>query len=360
MKRNVITAFIATGLIVMACKPKTTEPTASVNDTAKMEVTEAQQTKERVYNVKTMVIEPQNIERTMDFTSTLSAFEEVYFAPAAPGRIDRIFVQVGDKVSKGQVLAEMDKTQLVQTKIQMENAEINLKRLETLLETNSVSQQQYDQVKTQYDVAKSGYEFLKENTTLRSPISGIVTARYFEETEMFSGGPNTQAGKAALLTIMQINPLKAKVNVSESLFPKVTKGMNVSVTSDIYKDQVFEGKVYRIHPTIDPMTRTFMVEVSLPNANEVLRPGMFARVNFGMGETTAVLVPSIAVLTQEGTNTKYIFVSDNGVAHRFNVKTGKRFDDKIEIISDKIIPGQQLIIAGQGNLMEGYRVNTIQ
>lgn len=360
MKTLLYSFMIGSLVLVAACKPQATNDVEGNDTSSEVGAKSTNEApKEKVYNVKVQTLEPQVLENSIDFTATLSAFEEVHFASASPGRINKIAVEIGNHVKKGQLIAEMDKTQLHQAKIQLENARINFQRIETLMKTNSVSEQQFDQVKTQFDAAKTNVAFLEENTTLLSPINGVVTGKYFEDGEMFSGAPNTQAGKAAIVSLMQIDPLKAIVSVSEKFFPSIYKGMEVSVKCDIYPNKEFKGDIYRIHPTIDPMSRTFKVEVLLKNSDEKLRPGMFSRVTIGLGKYETLVVPAFSIIQQEGTNEKYVFINNKGVAQRIKVTTGKRFDDKIEIITNGVKAGQQLIIAGQGNLMDKNKVKIV-
>jgi membrane fusion protein, multidrug efflux system len=362
MKKLLYLLLISGVFVTSACKTgekkdgKSEAESTKANADATPEVISP---KDKTYNVKVQKLAIDTLDKTIDYTATLAAFEEVHFASASPGRIQNIYVEVGDHVKKGELIAEMDKTQLMQAKIQLENAKVNYERLKALKETNSISDQQYDQMKTQYDVAKSNVEFLEENTSLVSPINGVVTGKYFENGEMYSGAPNTQAGKAAIVSLMQIDPLKAIVNISETYFPDIYEGMKANVNLDIYPGKTFAGEVYRIYPTLDPLSRTFKVEVKLNNKGEKLRPGMFSRVSLDLGTYKTIVVPSIALLQQEGTNDKYVFIYDKGIAHKIKVQTGKRFNDKIEVLANGIKPGQQLIIAGQSNLMDLYKVKIV-
>lgn len=351
-KRTVtIMAFAAIfGLLFTQCNPKQTEEAKDA-----LVVNPA----DRVYPVKVITLATQMIARTIDYTANLTPYEEVYLASAQPGQIDAIHVEVGDRVEKGDVLVNMDPTQLLQARIQLNDASTNLQRLDTLIQVGGISKQQYDQVKMQFDLAKSSVQFLEENTVLTAPISGVITGKYYENGELFSGAPNTQAGKAAIVSIQQINPLKAIVGVSEKFFPFVYTGMNVSVSCDIYPNEVFKGKVSLIHPTISPLTRTFMVEVTVPNNDELLRSGMFSRVKIAMGEVEALVLPAVTIMQQEGTNERYIFVKRNNIAKRINVVQGKRFDGMIEVISDELKVGDQLVVAGQKNLLDGYKVEVV-
>ena len=327
---------------------------------AQPEARESSTVVDREYPVKVQSLKMETITRTLDYTANLDAFEEVYFAPASPGRIEKIHVDVGDRVRKGQALIEMDRTQLQQARIQLQNARSNFLRLDTLYRLESISEQQYEQVKTQYEVARSNVAFLQENTTLLSPISGVVTGRYYESKEMYSGAPNTGEGKAAVVRLMQINPLKAFVNISERYFPEIKKDMKARIKLDMYSDKTFQGRVYRVHPTVDEATRTFQTEILIDNPDEKLRPGMFARVMLELRSDRAITVPAVSVLQQEGTNNRYIYVSNDGTARKIIVTIGKRFDDRQEIISDSIREGMQLVVAGQASLEEGARLKVVE
>lgn len=306
--------------------------------------------------VKTQTITSENIERTLNYTADIKAFKEIYYAPANPGRINKIYVDIGSRVRKGQILAEMDKTQLNQALTQLENARYNFQKIDTLYKLGSISEQNYEQVKTQYELAKSNVAFLKENTRLVSPINGIVTGKYFENGELYSGAPNTQAGKAAIFTLMQINPLKALVSVSQQYFTQLKKGMKVDVKVDIFPDKVFEGTIHKVYPTIDPNTRTFQTEVVITNTDLTLRPGMFGHIEIKLKEEKTLMVPAIAVLKQEGTNNRYIFVNENGTARQIEVTVGKRVDDKVELIANGVQDGMELIIQGQAKLLNGSKI----
>lgn len=313
----------------------------------------------KVENVKTLILSSEKISRIIEYTSTLAAFEEVHMAPASPGRIEKIHVEVSDKVTQGQVLVQMDRTQLHQAKINMINLETDFKRLDTLKKTKSIADQQYDQLKARYDIAKSNYEFLLENTQLKAPFSGIISGKYFEDGEIYSGTPNAAVGKPAVISLIQINNLNAQVNIPSSYFPLVKLGMKAEVVSDMYPDKSFKGEIYRIYPTIDNATKTFVVEVKVQNGDLKLRPGMFAKISINFGEGSAVLVPSVAVIKQTGTNDMYAFVNVNNKAVKRQVKTGRIIDDKTEIV-DGVKLGDELIVVGQNKLEDKTPVNIIK
>lgn len=348
MKRYFSLLILLSAFLVSCSNEKKNETTASGSDTT-------------VYRVKTITLEKQNIAQKLEYTANLIAFEEINYAPAAPGRIDEINVEVGSRVSKGTVIARMDRTNYNNANEQLQSARSNYLRMDTLHKLNSISEAQWEAAKTQYEVAKTNVEFLAKNTTLVSPINGIVTGKYFQSGELYSGAPNTAAGKAAIVTLMQINPLKAKINVSERYYTMVKQGMKADVGVDIFPDKAISAQVLRVYPTISSETRTFPVELTIANGDEKLRPGMFARVSFDLGEVNALVVPATAVIKQEGTNNHFVFIAGkDNVANKIEVEIGTRFDDKMEIISDAIKEGDQLITAGQNKLLQGSRITVVK
>lgn len=292
-------------------------------------------------------------------TSTVLAFEETYLSPALQGRIRSVKVEINDRVKKGQLLVEMDRTQMDQTRLQYEQLKTDLARMDTLLTYGSITQQAYDQMKAQVESTQLILNNLEENTLLRAPHSGIITGKYFNDGELFSPAPNTPVGKAALVSMIQVDPVKVMVNLSEKYLPLVKQGMTAIVSTEVYPDVKFTGKVFRIHPTVSAATRTFVTEIKIPNKYGTLKPGMFARVSLKLGEAEALLVPAIAVLQVPGTNERYVMLHENGNARKVTVQIVSRYDDQLEIASPEIQGGEQLIYAGQSHLEDGAQVNVV-
>lgn len=300
----------------------------------------------------------ETITNNLEFTGVVLPYEEAHIAPAVPARINRILVDVGDKVRKGQLLIEMDNTQLFQAQVQLANLETELARMDTLLRAGAVTQQAFDQLKTQYQVAKSNIENLASHTQVRSTLDGVVTGRYFSAGEMFSGAPSP-VGKPAIVSINQIQPVKVLIGVSERFLPVVKRGQTAEVRSDVFPDRVFEGRVNKIYPTVDRASGTFRVEIAIPNREEILRPGMFARVALELGEQQVLAVPSLAVLKQPGSNERFVFVVENDVAQRITVIPGRTINEHTEIVSG-LEPGQKLVVTGQHNLLQGSEVEIVE
>jgi membrane fusion protein, multidrug efflux system len=311
---------------------------------------------EKVFPVRVQALKIDTIEKIVSFSTNLAPYEEVHLAPASPGRVEKVFVKIGDRVAKGTLLAKMDETQLNQAKLQLAQLETEYTRMKTLRETNSISVQQYDQIKTQVEVTRSSVKYMEENTKIVAPFNGIITGKYFENGELYSGAPNTQAGKAAIVTIQQIDALKAIVSISEKYFTELNTGTPMTIFSDIFPGEQFAGKVERIYPTIDPLTRSFKIEIKVVNNGLKLRPGMFSKVDIKLGEATTIMVPEIAIIQQEGTNNRHIFINNNGIARMVKIELGERINDQLEAISEELKEGDELIVAGQAVIMDGSKI----
>jgi membrane fusion protein (multidrug efflux system) len=310
--------------------------------------------------VRVMELDYRETGVVQNITATIHAFEETYLSPAMQGRIRSVKVEVNDHVKKGQLLVEMDRTQLDQTRLQYEMLKTDMERMDTLLQYGSVTQQAYDQMKSQVETTELVLDNLEENTLMRAPHDGIITGKYYNDGELFSPTPNTQSGKAALISMVQINPVKVIVNLGETYLPMVKEGIEARITTDVYPGETFTGEVFRIHPTINEGTRTFTAEVKVPNKDERLRPGMFARVTLKLGEKEALIVPAISVLQTAGTNERYVMLNDNGTAKKVVVQVVNRYDDQLEIASSQLQGGEQLIFAGQSSLEQGDPVTVVE
>ena len=293
------------------------------------------------------------------YTSTIQAYVKNNIAPQTAGRISRILVDVGDNVKKGQVVAEMDQTQLAQIELQLKNNETEYNRLKELYEVGGLSKSDLDAIELaynasqlSYNVAKKSYENLLENSVLVSPVSGVVTARNYDVGDMY-------AMSAPIFTVEQIAPVKLLVGVSESDYTKVHKGDAVAIVADALPGQTFNGTINRVYPTVDPATRTFTVEVVVDNNYSTLRPGMFARVTFSYGTANHVVVPDQAVVKQSGSGDRYVYVYNNGKVSYDKVELGRRMGTEYELISG-VDNNSQVVIAGQTRLADGVEVEVIQ
>lgn len=290
----------------------------------------------------------QTVPVTADYTATVEAFKTNNITTSATARIKEIRVDVGSVVSAGQPLVILDDVNIAQTRVRLDDAERELRRAEELLRIGAGTVQNVDRMRTERDALKRQYDNLVENTTLTSPISGVVTARNYD--------PGDLPGQQPILTVEQLRPVKIVVNMNEADFAKLRPGMDAAVRLDVYGDEEFAGKVHLIHPTIDPATRTFGVEVTVPNADGRVHPGMFARVTMDYGSAERVVVPDRAVVKQTGSGNRYVYTlnPDSTVSYD-RVELGRRIGDSYELVSG-VDNGAWVVTSGQVRLNDGTRV----
>ena len=337
MKTIFRTAIIASAAVLaVACGTKSTK-----NDVAPVA--------EVVPTVSVVEVSARMVPQTAVYTSTVQAYVKNNIAPQMAGRIIKINAEIGDFVKKGQVLAEIDKASLQQAQLQLLNQEVELERLRTLYEAGAVSKSDFDSIELAYNVTKTQVENLLENTVLCSPIDGVVTARKYDVGDMY-------AMSSPIYTVEQIKPVKLLVAVSESDYTKVKKGDSVEIIADALPELIFNGKIEKIYPTVDAATRTFNVEVVVPNNYSSLRPGMFARVTVDFGSNNNVVIPDMAVVKQQGSGERFVYVlnADGTVTYK-KVELGRRMGAEYEVLSG-LEDGDKIVTGGQIRLKDGVKV----
>ncbi|MCX7955315.1 MAG: efflux RND transporter periplasmic adaptor subunit [Bacteroidales bacterium] len=309
--------------------------------------------KQKPVAVRLGKVEKKVIDIFYEAPAIIEPWQKVYLVPAQPGRIEKIFVEVSDRVKEGQLLVQMDATQYNQTYLQFLQLNKDFTRYDSLIKVGAITQQQYDQIKTNLDVIKNNLNFLDKNINLKSPFDGIVTAKLFENGEMYTGAPNTREGKAAVLILEQTNYMKVNIDIPERYYTTVKLGNKAHIQVDVYKDKIFEGIVTKIYPTIDISSKTFKAEIKINNNSDLLRSGMFAKAKLYLGQKEACVVPSIAVLKQQGGFKRYLFTVENNKAKQIFVNVVSVIGNDSEIESPEIQPGMNVVIVGQEKLVDG-------
>ncbi len=336
-----LTLLLLVGALV-ACGGKSAEKQATT-------------TKKESEKVKVQTLSNERIAKNLELSATLEGYETMNISPSITGHIEHIYVEVGSRVQKGSMLVRMDQTQLNTTRINLNSTKVELDRVTSLKASGSISEQVYDQTKAGYDQLVETERFQNENTFVRAQFSGIISAKNYEDGEMYTGAP--------ILTLTQISRLKAIINIPETYFPLVKQGMKVDVRSDIYPDKTFPATIEIVYPTIDPSSHTFQAKLNIPNGSEKIRPGMYVKTTLALGQIDAIVVPYQSVLKLTGSNERYVFTNHDGTAHRVAVTLGQRFDDRIEIIP--VIPGDlkegdQLVVTGQARLVDGSKLEIVE
>lgn len=339
MKQFKSLLILSTALLMASCGQQTAEQQNVVVEEAP--------------KVTVVKVNAENVPQLSTYPTTVEADVINNITPQAAVRINDILVEVGDHVKKGQKLATMDAINLDKIRLQVANDSIEYGRTKELYEIGAASQANFEAITLAYEVSKKSYANLLENTILTSPISGIITARNYDEGDMY-------AMAQPLFVVQNITPVKMLINISESNYSKVKKGMEVELAADAFPGETFKGKVNLVYPTIDPRSHTFPVEIIVDNKDEKLRPGMFTRVTINYGNNYRVVVPDNAVLKQIGADDKYVYVlnEDNTVTYT-PVKLGVRMGNRYEIISG-LNDGDIVVTSGQTRLKNNIKVDIVK
>ncbi len=336
MKKNL--KFIAMAATVLLCACAKTEETTTVTTVEKPKVKIASVTTEAVPQLE-------------EYSTTVEAKVKNSIIPNSPLRIEKIFVEVGDNVKKGDKLVQLDAKDLDKLNLQFEFQKRDFERIEELYKVGGIAKADYENAKTQLDVTRKTIDSRYENTVLVSPIDGVISARNYDDGDMYNGQP--------VLVVEQISPVKMKINISESHYAKTTKDLDVKLKFEAYGNEEFNGKVNIIYPTISAVSHTFPVELEVENANHKIRPGMYGKAIVNFGTLNHVVVPDQAVIKQAGSGDYYVYTYENGKVINNKVELGRRMGDRYELLSG-IAPGSQVVTAGKEALLNGIEVEVIE
>ena len=337
MKKNL--KFIAMAATVLLCACAKTEETTTT-------VTIAENPKVKIATVTT-----EAVAQLEEYATTVEAKVKNSIIPNSPLRIEKIFVEVGDNVKKGDKLVQLDAKDLDKLQLQYQFQLADFKRVEELYKVGGIAKADYENAMTQLEMSKKTLDSRTENTMLICPIDGVITARNYDDGDMYGG--------QAILVVEQISPVKMKINISESYYAKTNKNLDVTLKFEAYGDEEFKGNIDIIYPTINTSTHTFPVEISVENKDTRVRPGMFGKVTVNFGTQTRVVVPDQAVVKQAGSGNYYVFTYADGKVKRNNVELGQRMGDRYELLSG-IESGSNVVIAGHTNLVDGTEVEVIE
>ena len=320
---------------------------ASCSSSSSSKATE-EQSADTVRLVEVAPAEMRALNLSEEFTAQLEAKVVNNITAQAGGRLKQLLVKVGDRVGAGQAVARMEATQAAQAQIQLADAKTNFARMDELYKVGGVSKAQWEQAKSAVDQAKLAYGNAAENTVLRSPISGFVTAKNYDNGDMTSP-------QLPVVVIQQIAPVKAVIGVSEQYYSFLKKGAAATLSVDALGEETFSGVVTNIFPTLDPVTHTVSTEIEVANKDLKLRPGMYARVHLDFGTKEALTVPDKAIVRQAGSGARYVYVFSGGKAVYRAVELGQQQGDLYEVVSG-LNAGDQVIISAPSNLKNGLSV----
>lgn len=351
MKRVIITiisiAILLAGIVYLLNK----------NKKKNEEITAAAAVTNEKVAVRVDTARTQMVDLTYVANGNFIPKQEVTVSAETPGRVVKVLVSEGSRVSAGQTLAivEGDKlnVNVANAQANYDNALQNVQRFESAFSTGGVTQQQLDQAKLQFENAKNNLRSAKltaGEVTIKTAVSGIVNSRKIEPGTYVNTG-------AAAFDIVNVSTLKLRVNVDEKNVATLAVGQTVNVGVSVYPDKTYTGKIIFIAPKSDG-SLNFPVEIEVSNPNNELRAGMYGTARFGDDATVNVLViPRTAFLGSVSDNK--VFVVKNGKAVATTVKSGRSFGDYIEVLGG-LNAGDQVIISGQINVFDQAPISIIK
>lgn len=308
--------------------------------------------------VETTKVIQGSVTATYAGSASLEAEAEALVAAKVSGIVKKIFVEEGDSVISGQVLAKLDdeqyKLELNQAESILENLSSEYERNQSLFKNKIVSQESYEKTKSEYNTQKSAYELarLKLNyTDIKAPISGIVSQRLIKVGNMVKLDQPT-------FQITDFDPLLAVLHVPEREMSKLQIGFPASLTADAIPDSEFRGKILRISPIVDAGTGTFKVTVEVNDKTRKLKPGMFTRVKIIYDTHENTLLVSKNAILSEDTET-WVFVVNDDTATKKEVKIGYSNSTHVEILSDLNV-GDIIVTTGLSSLKDGSKIKVVE
>ncbi len=341
--------------------------------------------------VTTAAAARHTIEETLELTGNVEALNSVTVYSKVSGIIEKLAVERGMKVKRGDVIAVVEhraetarrgrlaaavkvaEASLAQAVAQRENAELEKRRAENLYREKSIPKQKYDAVLASYKVAAAGEKLAEANLvaarkaleemdvrlsdyTIRAPIAGVVSERFVDEGAM-------DTPTMPIVSILDTSMLKITCDVAQVNAAQVREGQAARITTDAYPGYTFTGTVSIVNPALDPASRTRQVEIRTSGEPEggvaaggvLLRPGMFVKLNIGTGKRNVLAVPRDCLMRLPGTGVYYLFTVKDGTAQKRIVELGTSRGNLVEIVRG-IKVGERVVVKGQVNLKTGTRV----
>ncbi len=324
--------------------------------------------------VRVLSVTRQRLAQTISATGTIEAWQKITITPDLGGKIARIYVDEGDRVAKGQVLAEIDTESL---RLQLKQAEAGLavaeaahkdavrnkERLDRLFKENAVSEQQREQVALGLDSAQAQLEQARaavnmashalDISIMKAPFAGVIASKNAEVGDVVNPMMGGFSPTSGVLTLVDFSKVKIGLDVSQDTVLKIRKGQPAQLRVTSFPGRIFPGTVTIANLAANPLTKKFGIEVTADNPDLALRPGTFGEVAVEVdSRENALAVPQKAIV-DDG----FVFVAQGGKAVKRAVKLGLQTSESAEILSG-LQEGESVIIEGNYSLEDGAPIQT--
>jgi len=299
--------------------------------------------------VKTEKALRQTVMENLLYTADVVAIQQAGIYPKVSGTLDRVYVDMGSAVRRGQLLALIDTTELYQIRAQAaataQNTRLQYRRAKDLYDQKLVSAQDLENAEATMKVAAATLDVATTRLNyarITAPFGGTITKRFLDPGAVVSALTST------LFSLMDLDRMKIFISVLEQDIPRVSAGLEASVTVDAFPGKRFTGKVSKFAQAVDLATRTMAVEIDIPNPGHLLAPGMFAAVSLNVGShPDALTLPTQAILKDD--QGLFVYVARQDTARRVRISPGGEQNSRTEILSglegteDVITTGQQFV-----------------
>jgi membrane fusion protein (multidrug efflux system) len=315
---------------------------------------EQQNEAEERFPVETVVIERGTVSPVLAYSGTVLPEKKALLGASIQGSIEKFHVDVGDKVSEGDLLVELASEQLTQAEAKYVAAEKDWHRMTDLLSKGAVTQQAFDRADATYQATKAAYEMVLESARIRAPFDGVITRRFFDEGEVYVMMA-VSTPSPAIIELSKFDHVKVEIDVAEHERALARTGLSATVRVETLPGRSFEGRVTRIDPGLDRSSHSSRADITVDNPQHVLMPGMFADVALTLAEKEGILLTRDAIIRQEGTGSFYVYAVEDSVARRHKLTLGGSYGDRVEVLGG-VEPGDVVVTAGRYNLHDGARV----
>jgi RND family efflux transporter MFP subunit len=306
------------------------------------------------YPVNVVQVTKENVQEQLSLTGTINAFSDVTVISETSGKVTEVHAEIGDYKSAGSVIVKVDdeikKANFELAEANYNKAKKDLERFKKLALTNSASDQQMEGAQLAFQSAEAQYTIAKRqfnDTKITTPISGVITSRPVEIGTMINNG-------MAVANVANISQLKVRINLSEADAFKVKVGDTVGIVTDVYTEHRYTGKIKSISDKCDDV-HTYPVEIIINNDKKFpLKAGMFGRIFFNSNlNGISITIPRDALIGSS--RDAKVYVVNNGIANLRDIEVGLEFGTKLQVIRG-LNEGETIVVAGQSNLKDGYKV----
>ncbi len=326
--------------------------------------------------VKVWKVKKQRISERLSFTGTIQAWKKITITPDIAGKVSNIYVEEGDRVKKGQLLAELD-TRSIRLQIEQgeaalaaaeanyKDAKRNMERMERLKEENAVSEQQYEKVKLAFEAAEAQLQQAQaalnlarhnfEVSMMRAPFDGIIASKNAEVGDVINPMMAGFSPTSGVLTLVDFSKVKIEFEVSSKDIVRFKKGQRALLKIESFPEKVFEGRITIVNSAADPVTKKFKVEVVAENPELIIRPNTFGEVTIEVStRDDALVIPQEAIL-----DNSYVFLVKGNKAEKREVKLGLQNTGMVEVLSG-VNEGELVIVEGNYGLKEGVEIEILE